>query len=483
MKPLKYLLIIPFLFLLQACDEDRLDLYPLTEMSEGTYYQTLPQIEAAVNDIYRQIGRLYDSDGIPSLYGTLLSDDGEVVAQLAGNPRYQEIDRHQLLADNPRIEDAWDVAYNAIFVCNNLIGQLERTEVSMEDAYKKRMMAEVKLVRALTYFNLVRAFGAVPLITRRINVSEAYEFLREDAEVVYALLIDDLTVAKNDLPASYTGGDVGRVTKYAAAAILAKIYMTRGQTSAAQAELESIINSGQYSLDANNDGTINAADYQYIFAPDTKNCRSSILEAQYMSGVNQANSHHQNDFSPYAEDWRHPLIDEALDNGGGFNVPTDDLANEFEDGDPRKDITVVLGFENGAGLWVDDSFTLKFFDPDWWNAGQNFEIIRYADILLMYAEVTGDPQYLNMVRARVGLPAFGTPEYPSALYPALERAIEHERRVELAIEMHRFFDLVRTGRAVEVMQSKVPGEIKTVFPIPLRAIDVNPGLTQNEEYR
>ena len=143
---------------------------------------------------------------------------------------------------------------------------------------------------------------------------------------------------------------------------------------------------------------------------------------------------------------------------------------------------MVPGFENASGIWVENTFTLKYFDPNWWNAGQNFEIIRYADILLMYAEVTGDAQYLNMVRDRVGLPAFGAAGYPSELYPTLERAIEHERRMELGMEMHRFFDLVRTGRAVEVMQSKVDGDVIILFPIPLYAIDVNPSLTQNPGY-
>ncbi|SFN90073.1 RagB/SusD family nutrient uptake outer membrane protein [Salegentibacter flavus] len=484
MKLNKYLLIVPFILFLSSCDEDRLDLYPLTTLSEGTFYQDLSQIESAVDDVYRQIGRLYDSRSIPSLYGILYSDNGEVVAQLAGTPVYQPIDNHEITADNPLIEEAWDVAYNAIFITNNLIEQLETTEVEISEDYKKRMIAEVKLVRSLAYFNLVRAFGAVPLITESISAAEAYDYLREDPDKVYEQIINDLTLAKNDLPANYSGGDVGRVTQYSAAAVLAKIHLTRGEITAAQTELEFIINSGEFSLDANNDGTVNVEDYLYIFKSDTKNSKSSILEAQYMSGVNAANSRHQTDFSPYAEDWRHPWIDESIVRGTGFNIPTDDLASEFESGDLREEITVVPGYENASGIFREDAFTLKYFDPNWWNPGQNFEIIRYADILLMYAEVTGDPEYLNMVRDRVDLPPYGSPDYPSALYPTLELAIEHERRMELAMEMHRFFDLVRTGRAVEVMQVKVPSfdSDKLLFPIPLYAIDVNPGLTQNPGY-
>ena len=465
--------------ILFSCNEDNLDLYPLTEVSEGTYYQNLSEIESAVDDVYRQIGRLWGSRSIPSLYGTLYSDNGEVVAQLSGTPVYQPIDNHQITADNARIEEAWNVAYNAIFICNNIIEQLENTEVEIEESYKSRMRAEAIMVRSLAYFNLVRAFGDVPLVLKRIDASEAYDYNREDSDVVYDQIISDLNIAKSALPPRYSGNDVGRLTQYGAAAVLAKVHMTRGENSAAQKELELIINSDVYSLDSNGDGTINVQDYLHLFQPDTKNSNSSILEAQYMSGVNAVNSGHQTDFSPYAEDWRHPLIDETIVRGTGFNVPTDDLASEFEEGDPRKEVTVVQGFENASGIWVEDSFTLKYFDPNWWNPGQNFEIIRYADILLMYSEVTNDPQYLNMVRDRVGLPLYGSAEYPSDLYPTLQSAIEHERRVELAMEMHRYFDLVRTGRVKEVMQPKVNGEVRILFPIPLYAIDVNPGLTQN----
>lgn len=480
MKSIKYLL-IPFLFMMNGCDKDRLDLYPLTVLSEGTYYKSLDQIESAADDVYRQMGLLYDAYGIPSLYGTLFSDNGAVVAQLAGTPIDQPIDRHQLTADNPRIEEAWDVTYHAIFICNNIIEQIEITEIEIDESLKNRMIAEAKLVRSLAYFNLVRAFGAVPLITEVITPAQAFDYVRESPDVVYQQIIDDLTLAKSNLPESYLGGDVGRVTKYSAAAILAKIHLRRGNMQAAQEELEFIINSGEFSLDANSDGKVNTQDYFHIFLPDTKNSEASILEAQYMSGINEANSIHQRAFLPYTSSFVHPMIEGAISRPFGINTPSVNLAAAFEEGDPRKEITVVPGFTTLSGNFVEYPFTLKYFDPNWFNAGQNVEIIRYADILLMYAEVTGNPDYLNMVRARVDMPLYGSPGYPSDLYPTLELAIAHERRMELAMEFHRYFDLVRTGRAVEVMQPFV-GNVKILWPIPLYAIDVNPNLTQNPGY-
>src|SRR5690625_5686892 len=136
-------------------------------------------------------------------------------------------------------------------------------------------------------------------------------------------------------------------------------------------------------------------------------------------------------------------------------MPSYELGDEFEEGDPSIGVSIVPGYTDlGSGEFVEHPITFKFLDPNWSNPGNNFSIIRYADILLMYSEITGDPEYLNQVRERAGVPLFGSDEYPTELYPTLQLAIEHERRVELTHEMHRMFDLVRTDRAVEVLQGK-----------------------------
>src|SRR5680860_724962 len=238
MKLNRYLTFTFVLFLLGSCSEDRLDLFPMTTLSEGTFYRNVEEIEIARNDVYRQLGRLYDSAGIPSLYGMLLSDNGEVVAQLAGNPRLQPIDRHQLLSDNPRVEQAWNDTYNSIFICNDLIDKIGNTEVEIEEDHKKQMLAEAKIVRSLAYFNLVRAFGAAPLITEPISPEEAYDYVRVDPNTIYEQIIEDLNRAKNDLAPEYSGADIGRVTKYGAAAVLADVYMTLGNMEAGKSELE-----------------------------------------------------------------------------------------------------------------------------------------------------------------------------------------------------------------------------------------------------
>ncbi len=487
MKSIKYILIVALLLELGACNEDKyLNLYPLTQISEGNFYNNQLELQQAVDDVYRQLGLLADAQNVADLYGELFSDNTYIAFQLGGTPVDDPISRHEIRSSNARILDAWENSYNSIYICNNILFQIEKTDVKVEESLKYRWMAEATLVRSFAYFNLVRAFGDIPLITSKISPTEAYDYLRESKDKVYQQLITDLTFAKNNLSATYSGENVGRVTKYGASALLAKIYLTIGDKSAAKSELEFIINSNQFSLDANNDGTINLDDYQFIFAPETKNCKSSVLEAQYLAGPNAFNSNHQTEYTPYHHAFHLPGIDDVF-RGGGVNTPTDDLAAEFEDGDPRKEISIYPGYINlSTGEFVDYPFTMKFFDPEWTNPGQNFEVIRYADILLMYAEVAGDVEYLNMVRSRVGMPLFGSDDYPSNLYPTLDLAIEHERRIELCFEMHRMFDLVRTGRAAAVLDRKItiPGfrSDRLLFPIPEYAIDVNPDLTQNNGY-
>jgi len=488
MKSFFYYIIITLFLVFSGCDSDKyLDLYPLTSITEGSFYKTELELQQGLNDVYRQLGRIYDAHGIVDLYGEQTSDNTYIFIKGGGDNFTEQINDFWILTENNRIATAWNVCYNAIHISNTIIYHLDNTSLDMETNLKNRMKSEAILIRSLIYFNMVRAWGDIPLVLNPISPLQSYDYLRENSNTIYEQIITDLNFAKANLPENYTGSEVGRVTRYGAAGILAKIHLTRGNNSAAKSELEFIINSGRFSLDANNDGVVNSDDFRYIFAPGTKNSKASILEVQYLAGVNAHNSNHQNAYTPFH--WSFNLSDiggsTSTFRGGGINTPTADLANEFEDGDPRKEATFYPGYtDHSTGAFVDYPWTVKYFDPNWTNPGSNLPIIRYADILLMYSEVTGEAAYLNLVRERAGLPPFNSGEYPSNLYPTLERAIEHERRVELAFEFHRFFDLVRTGRAIDVMQAKGYNITanKLLFPIPQNQIDINPGLTQNPGY-
>ncbi len=482
MKTIHKIFAFVLLLSIYACSEENLDLYPKTAITEGNFYQTEDQFILAVNDVYRQMVRTYTAGGIADIYGELRSDNTYIEFIGGANNSAERISGFNLATNDDDTENAWENAYNSIFICNDVLNRLENTSVEFSsESLKNRLKAEATFVRALIYFNMVRVWGGIPLPLTPLSPNEGYEYLREDSDVVYGQIISDLLYAKSNLPEKYILDNIGRVTKYGATAVLAKVYLTRGSEPEAAAELKEIIDSGLYSLDANNDGTVNVADYRHIFNPDTKNSKASVLEVQYIKGQNAVNSNHQTEYTPFQWSFHLPGINETF-RGGGRNTPTQDLVDEFEPGDSiRQIVSVYPGYVNlESGEFVNYPFTMKFFDPDWRYAGNNFEIIRYADILLMYAEVTNDPAYLNMVRARVGLPGFGEPGYPVE-YNTLDLAIEHERRVELCFEFHRFFDLVRTGRAIDVMQPKGYGinQDKLHFPIPQRSIDVNPKLTQN----
>ena len=482
MKKYIYITIIIVMSVLVGCNE-KLDLYPLTNITEGTFYQNEIQIQQALNDVYRQFGNYYNVDQIPDLF-ELYSDNTRIILRTGADNYKEQITDFFIQADNAIINSAWEKGYGSIYICNNFLYQIENTTVKIEEAKLNSMKAQAMLVRSLIYFNMVRAWGAIPYIDKKITPTESYEYLRIEPNIIYQNIIADLTFCKQMLPGSYTGNDIGRVTKYGASAILAKIYLTIGDKNKAKAELEFIINSNLFSLDSNNDGQVNISDYLYIFAPTTKNCKSSILEAQYKAGENAMNANHQQGYTPFYWDFHLPGQTTTF-RGDGSNTPTKDLENEFEPNDPRLNTSIVPGYTPiGANNFVEYPYTNKFYDPNWQYEGQNFEIIRYADILLMYSEVTDDPQYLNMVRSRVGMPSYGTIGYPSDKYSTLALAIEHERRIELCFESHRFFDLKRTNRAIEVMKAKGYNinENKLLFPIPIHAIDVNPGLSQNPGY-
>ncbi|MEG3656795.1 RagB/SusD family nutrient uptake outer membrane protein [Arenibacter palladensis] len=476
-------LLIASIAILFGCS-DNLDLYPTTQFTQGSFYQNEEQMEQAVNEIYHQLGSIYGPTGLPSLFGTLRSDNAHIITTAAGSNYLDQIDNFTITSNNGHVENAWENSYKAIDICNNILYQLESTTLDIDSSKLNMMKGQTLSIRALIYFNMVRVWGAVPYIDKKITPNESFDYLRVPPGEIYKNLIEDLNFAKDNLPEAYTGKDIGRVTKYGAAAILAKLYLTIQNLPAAQNELENIIDSGYYSLDANNDGVVDVDDYLFLFLPDTKNSKSSILEVQYLSGENAFNSSHQNAYAPWDFNFHLPGQTRTF-RGVGLNTPTKDLEEEFEDNDPRKEVSIYPGYTNlKTGDFVEYPFTMKFYDPDFENAGQNIEIIRYADILLMYAEVTGNPDYLNMVRARVDLPLYGSSAYPSDKYSTLLSAIYHERRLELCFEFHRFFDLVRQERAIEVMASQGYNltEDQLLFPIPLNEIDINPDLTQNEGY-
>ena len=485
---LKYNLIaIAFLgFSFSSCS-DFLEQNPQTDLSENDFYKTADDILSAVNGAYSSLqeGDIY---GNWYVFGEIPSDNTR--NQLSGSVTTQnEFDQFYIDTQNSMIANFWKAAYKVINRTNTILGRIDGIEINTELANRYKL--ECKFIRALMYFNLVRVYGDVPLVLKEISISESYDILREPKENVYNQIIADLKEAQ-DLPVSYSTAEDGRATQGAAKALLANVYMTLHKYAEAETILAEIINSGRYSLLENTPGSLNIDGYKNVFSPVNHNSKEGIFEIQFLKGGYGEGSNYANNFAP--ENSGTNVV--AVGGTGGNNIPEMDIYNAYEEGDLRRDFSMSLGYYDNRknNEWVESRYVCKFMDVPYQNndASNNYPVIRYADVILMYAEALNQNgktaeacKYLNMTRRR----GFGyqTTETSPVDLQTTDKAqfalmVEQERRVELAFENHRWFDLIRTGRAVEVMRSKgfSLNETNLICPIPQKQIDVNPKLTQND---
>lgn len=485
---LKYNLIAIALlgFSFSSCS-DFLEQNPQTDLSENDFYKTADDILSAVNGAYSSLqeGDIY---GNWYVFGEIPSDNTR--NQLSGSVTTQnEFDQFYIDTQNSMIANFWKAAYKVINRTNTILGRIDGIEINTELANRYKL--ECKFIRALMYFNLVRVYGDVPLVLKEISISESYDILREPKENVYNQIIADLKEAQ-DLPVSYSTAEDGRATQGAAKALLANVYMTLHKYAEAETILAEIINSGRYSLLENTPGSLNIDGYKNVFSPVNHNSKEGIFEIQFLKGGYGEGSNYANNFTP--ENSGTNVV--AVGGTGGNNIPEMDIYNAYEEGDLRRDFSMSLGYYDNRknNEWVESRYVCKFMDVPYQNndASNNYPVIRYADVILMYAEALNQNgktaeacKYLNMTRRR----GFGyqTTETSPVDLQTTDKAqfalmVEQERRVELAFENHRWFDLIRTGRAVEVMRSKgfSLNETNLICPIPQKQIDVNPKLTQND---
>ena len=485
---LKYNLIAIALlgFSFSSCS-DFLEQNPQTDLSENDFYKTADDILSAVNGAYSSLqeGDIY---GNWYVFGEIPSDNTR--NQLSGSVTTQnEFDQFYIDTQNSMIANFWKAAYKVINRTNTILGRIDGIEINTELANRYKL--ECKFIRALMYFNLVRVYGDVPLVLKEISISESYDILREPKENVYNQIIADLKEAQ-DLPVSYSTAEDGRATQGAAKALLANVYMTLHKYAEAETILAEIINSGRYSLLENTPGSLNIDGYKNVFSPVNHNSKEGIFEIQFLKGGYGEGSNYANNFAP--ENSGTNVV--AVGGTGGNNIPEMDIYNAYEEGDLRRDFSMSLGYYDNRknNEWVESRYVCKFMDVPYQNndASNNYPVIRYADVILMYAEALNQNgktaeacKYLNMTRRR----GFGyqTTETSPVDLQTTDKAqfalmVEQERRVELAFENHRLFDLIRTGRAVEVMRSKgfSLNETNLICPIPQKQIDVNPKLTQND---
>lgn len=487
MKNIKTILTTMVVVLLSAssCTKDFLDRAPISQMNGNNFYKTADDMKNALSSVYSglQTAGIYYSS--MHVIGDMRSDNTEITNPNAGSDLVA-IDNFQNLPTTSISSTTWAGHYQAIQSANIVIEKIQ--SVTMDANLKARYEAEAKFLRALMYFNLVRIFGDVPLVVKVINSpQEGYTYGRNPSAEVYTQIITDLSEAEAALPHEFTGADIGRATKGAAAALLGKVYLTQKKWDLAIPQLKKVIDNvalNKYQI---------MPTYAGVFGIANENNRESIFEVQFKKGSAGEGSPFTNQFAPIGSGTAVVAIGNPL----GQNIPTTSMSNAYEANDLRKAVSMRNSYVLGANT-VQHNYIVKYLGAPAANldSDNNWIVLRYADMLLMYAEALNEQAYvadgpaftyLNQIRNRAGLLPKTSNNSDLALrvadQAAFRLAIEQERRVELAFEGHRWFDLIRTGRALTVMAGNGIQAHHVLFPIPQSQIDINPALIkQNTGY-
>jgi starch-binding outer membrane protein, SusD/RagB family len=503
----KAFFIIASIFTLNSCSESFLD---VPVQGAATPESDPSLAEKLVTGVYNSLisGDAFgsgDTHGIAFIATTnILSDD----ADKGSTPNDQigiigDLDNFTVGPTNVFVGSIWNGHYNAIARCNQAIKALENANVDQQT--KNKFIGEVRFIRAYYYFNLVRFFGGVPEVLRvpesAADANSDDKFVtRATAEEIYTIILNDLQFAvDNTLLKSATQN--GRVNKGMAQSMLAKVFMYRKNWTKVLELTTEVINSGQYALLTN---------YATIWRFEGNNSSEAIFEIQ-------TGTYNNTDFGVRGYSvWQGPRVGGKggwTDLGFGFSTPTRELVNYYEPGDQRRLSTIIEIDDSGTykGTILYDGYRipskdsienffynykayhseLRTIEPYLGNRDnkqKNIHILRYADVLLMQAEAAnelGNPgiaiSNINSLRKRAGL---------SDINPMsgqlLKEVIWRERRVELAMEHDRFFDLVRQGRADIVFKAAGKNFIKgkhELLPIPALQIELSGGkLTQNPGY-
>lgn len=469
-----------------GCKKSFLDVAPQGQQPSEQFWQSEADATKAVNAMYANLREWQQVAFAPIAVESVPSDDAEKGSSPSDATFFNSFDNFTVTSTEGQLAGFWAGQYQEINFANQVLDNVPN--INMDANLKARYLAEAKFVRAYAYFRLVRAFGGVPLRLHLPKDASEYNIPRNTKEEVYAAIETDLTDAAAVLPPSYGAADVGRATKGAALALHAKVAMYQQKWQEVYDLTKQVMGLGIYSLFPN---------YEQLFRIANENNSESVFEiqAKYVPGNCDASN------SQYSQVQG---VRGSTGGGWGFNVPTQDLVNAYEPGDPRKDATIIFRGETtpegdvipatGDNPMYNQKSYVPFSTYVACNEGseQNIRVIRYADVLLMNAEAANELgntaealQSLNMVRARArGGNAAVLPDVTTTNKDELRNAIWHERRVEFAMEFDRFFDLVRQGRAAQVLGPKgfVAGK-NEVWPIPQTEIDLSAGvLTQNPGY-
>lgn len=470
------LLILPFV----SCN-DFLDEVPKSTLSETNFYTTLEEAEAAVYAIYSPIRYLYSSAylvqiEIPADYaygrGSTINIGGE----------YTGLDATNI----GRITTLWDYFYRAINYANIAIERI--SDIEADDSAKNELAAEARFLRAFCYFHLVRGWGAVPL---RLD-TKGEDIGRTPIADVYEAIISDLQVGENDLPS--TPLQYGRPTKWAAKSLLAEVYLTKEDWSLAAEKAKEVIDGGLFSLIE----IETAEDFDNIFGASLNGTTEEIFYIKY--------SHEDGTKWPYYFAYTNVTFT-AYAGYVLYSDPENPFMKEWNNNDLRKQWNVFTEYEHattGEIKQLPSSTPMcfsKYRDtgaPDKNNHANDYPVLRYTDILLIYAEAasqaangpTADAiECLNRIKRR----GYGyssnfssSIDYPTTGWTAesFQDSVLLERAYEFMCDGKRWLDLKRTGTVQKVIlahKGKVVSESMLLWPIPEDEINTNPLITQEDQ--
>lgn len=474
------------LFTLAATGCAKLDGVPEGTYTTENFYKTEADAVSAVNAVYSGMTSSYLYNQFMEVIQSQGTDDCEWgFGRNTSNTDKTALDKFTYDAGTNLFFQFWSTSYQVINRANAAVDGIGAMTAVGTDK-KERLQAEARFVRGLMYFNLVRLFGGVPLQLSATTSLKDLAVKRAAEDAVYAQVIADFQFGAEHLPPDYDAANAGRATSGAAMAMLVKVYLTQKEYVKAVEAARNVMATGRYSL---------WPSYQDVFLIANENKTESIFEIQFLSGSG-------NIPSSYSGFYR-PSFDKRPGFGGnGDNPVTKNHYEAYPEGDLRKDVNVIkysyTDNPKAPTTIKNPYYVAKFKDPAALNVndgGNNYYIVRYADVLLMFAEALylsspGNTEALeafNQVRRRAyGLP-LNTPSdkdlQPGLGAAAFQDSVLLERRLEFAFEGQRRFDLLRTGKLKQAVNAQDPAitvrDSDTLFPIPSQEMDTNPLLEQN----
>lgn len=435
--------------LMTSCGDSFFDLEPASSVTIDKVYKTASDYNVAVIGCY---AKLQSQVNFYTECCEYRSDNLSLGAPTAGTQDRYDIDHFTEKPSNGILSSYWANFNNNVYRCNLLLDQIDGANFA--ENLKKQYKGEAMFIRALNYFNMYRIWGGVPATKHVVSAAEALKVARYSDEQMFDLIAGDLKeiVDNNYLPETYSSADMGRATSGAAKALLGKVYLTFHKWTEAKDILSQLI--GKYQL---------VSPIAQVFNVDNKNNNEIIFAVHFNKEIEgEGHSYWYN-----------------LTNASDDTNQTSSLLNTFPTGDARKDLITYVQVEKNVRLMN------KFYDtksPTFKTVGNDQILLRYADVLLMYAEALNEIQYdasegspalkyLNAVRQRAGISNLTAKQLPSQ--EKFRKGILVERQREFPYEGQRWFDLVRMGFAKSVMAENGI-EIKDyqlLFPIPQQEIE------------